>query len=305
VGDIVLLKDFNKIETFLVVARERGFSKASVKLGVSQPAITQQIKYLEDYLDTKLIERKKSGIKLTNSGEELYKIAVELESAVMKAENQLMHILNKDITFSLGASFTIGNYILPGNCLNGIKKAIGNDVKLTIDVSKNIIEMLKDKSIDLGLIEAPIHDEDLIYRKWLEDELVLFSNTPLPREVYIEDLYNYEWVCREDGSHTKALLTEKFSEFNIKCKDFNIVSEVNNSTALLNTILRSEKNLERPTVSIISKYTIAHEVANKRLFQSKIKGLDLTRILYIVYHKNNKNNPYINAAVDFILSKEC
>ncbi len=301
----MLLKDFSKIETFLVVARERGFSKASKKLGVSQPAITQQIKYLEFYLDTKLIERKKSGIKLTNAGEELYKIAVELESAVMRAENQLMSILNKDITFSLGASFTIGNYILPGNCLNGIKNAIGNDLKLTIDVSKKIVEMLRDNSINLGLIEAPIFDENLLYRKWLEDELVLFSNTPLPREIYIEDLYNYDWVCREQESHTRALLSEKFSEFNIKCKDFNVISEVNNSTALLNTILRSKKDLEKPTVSIISKYTIAHEVSNKRLFQSKIKGLDLKRTLYITYNKNNRNNPYINAAVDFILSKKC
>jgi len=53
-----LLKDFSKLETFLIVVRERGFSKASSKLGVSQPAVTQQIKYLEKYLDTKLIERK-------------------------------------------------------------------------------------------------------------------------------------------------------------------------------------------------------------------------------------------------------
>jgi len=300
-----LLKDFSKIETFLVVARERGFSKASTKLGVSQPAITQQIKYLEKYLDTKLIERKKSGIKLTNTGEELYKVAVELEAAVMKAENQLLHILNKDITFSLGASFTIGNYILPGECLNSIKESIGNDVKLTIEVSSKIVEKIKDKQIDLGLIEAPVYDEQLVYRKWLEDELVLFSNTPLPRTVYIEELYNFDWVCREEDSHTKKIITEKFSELNINCKDFNVVSEVNSSTALLNTIARSKQNLERPMVSIISKYTIAQEVANKQLYQAKIKGLDMDRSLYIVYHKNNKNNPYTKSAVDFILSGRC
>jgi len=300
-----VLKDFSKLETFLVVARERGFSKASTKLGVSQPAITQQIKYLENYLDTKLIERKKSGIKLTNTGEELYKVAVELETAVMKAENQLLHILNKNITFSLGASFTIGNYILPGDCLNSIQSSIDNDVKLTIEVSSVIVEMIKDKQIDLGLIEAPVYDENLVYRKWLDDELVLFSNTPLPRTVYIEELYNYDWVCREEGSHTKELISEKFAELNIDCNDFKTVSEVNNSTALLNTIIRSKKNLERPMVSVISKYTIAQEVANKQLFQAKIKGLNLERDLYIVYHKNNKNNPYTKSAVDFILSGKC
>jgi len=300
-----VLKDFSKIETFLVVARERGFSKASLKLGISQPAVTQQIKYLEDFLDTKLIDRKKNGIKLTSAGEELYKVALELESALVHAENRMLKIINKDITFNLGASFTIGNYILPGECLNTIGKHINNDIKLTIEVSKLIVEGIKDRSIDLGLIEAPIFDENITYRKWLEDELVLFSNTPLPRTVNVEDLYDYRWICREEGSHTRKIVSEKFQEIGIKCKEFDVVSEVNSSTALLNTIIRSEKNLEKPIVSIISKYTIMQEVANKRLYQSRIKGLNLNRSLYVIFHKNNKANPFIRSIVDYILSGKC
>jgi len=300
-----LLKDFSKLETFLVVVRERGFSKASSKLGVSQPAVTQQIKYLENYLETKLVERKKSGIKLTSAGEELYKIAVELENAVVQAENKILKIINKDITFNLGASFTIGNYILPGECLQGIKESIGNDVKLTIEVSKVIVDKLKERSIDLGLIEAPIYDEDLVYRKWLEDELVLVSNTPLPRIVNTEDLYNFDWICREPGSHTRQIIKEKFENINVNCKDFNVISEVNSSTALLNTITRSKQNLERPIVSIISKYAIAQEVNEKKLFQSRIHGITMDRTLYIVYHKMNKNNPFVVSATDYILSGKC
>ena len=300
-----MLKDFSKLETFLIVVRERGFSKASHKLGVSQPAVTQQIKYLETYLETKLIERKKSGIKLTSTGEELYKIAVELEAAVVQAENKILKIIDKDITFNLGASFTIGNYILPGECLQEIKQSIGNDVKLTIEVSKVIIERLKERSIDLGLIEAPIYDEDLVYRKWLDDELVLVSNTPLPRVVNTEDLYNFDWVCREEGSHTRKIVQEKFENINVVCKDFNIVSEVNSSTAVLNSIARSKQNLERPIVSIISKHAIAQEVNDKKLFQSRIHGITMDRILYIVYNKNNKNNPYVITATDYILSGKC
>ena len=300
-----MLKDFSKIETFLVVARERGFSKASLKLGISQPAVTQQIKYLEDFLDTKLIDRKKNGIKLTSAGEELYKVALELESALVHAENRMLKIINKDITFNLGASFTIGNYILPGECLNTIGKHINNDIKLTIEVSKLIVEGIKDRSIDLGLIEAPIFDENITYRKWLEDELVLFSNTPLPRTVNVEDLYDYRWICREEGSHTRKIVAEKFQEIGIKCKEFDVASEVNSSTALLNTIIRSEKNLEKPIVSIISKYTIMQEVANKRLYQSRIKGLNLNRSLYVIFHKNNKANPFIRSIVDYILSGKC
>lgn len=301
----ILLKDFSKLETFLVVVRERSFSKASSKLGVSQPAVTQQIKYLEKYLDTKLVDRKKSGIKLTSSGEELYTVAVELEQAVIQAENKILKILNKDITFNLGASFTIGNYIIPGECLRDLKDTIQNDVKLTVDVSSNIIEKIKDRSIELGLIEAPIFDENLVYRKWLDDELVLFSNTPLPRVVNMEDLYGFDWICREQGSHTRQIVQETFQDLGVVCKDFNIISEVGNSTALLNTVLRSKQNLERPTVSIISKYVIAQDVTNKRLFKSTIKGVSMDRSLYVVYNKSNKGNPYVVSATDLILSGKC
>lgn len=300
-----MLKDFSKLETFLVVIRERSFSKASLKLGVSQPAVTQQIKYLENYLDTKLVDRKKSGIKPTSAGEELYGVAVELEQAVIQAENKILKILNKDITFNLGASFTIGNYILPGECLIEIKSVIGNDIKLTIEVSKTIIEKLKDRSLDLGLIEAPIFDEELIYRKWLDDKLVFFSNTPLPRELNVEDLYGFDWVCREQGSHTRKIVQEAFRELGIECKEFNVISEVGSTTALLNTVLRSKQNLERPTVSVISEHAITQEVSNKRLFKSTIKGMNIERSLYIVYNKSNKGNPYVTSVTDHILSGKC
>ncbi|WP_456431741.1 LysR family transcriptional regulator, partial [Nitratifractor sp.] len=94
-----MLKDFTKLETFLTVVRERSFSKASAKLGISQPAVTQQIKFLETYLDTKIIERKKNGIRLTPAGEELYKIAVRLEKCIHDADADILRIINKKITF--------------------------------------------------------------------------------------------------------------------------------------------------------------------------------------------------------------
>jgi DNA-binding transcriptional LysR family regulator len=135
--------------------------------------------------------------------------------------------------------------------------------------------------------------------------LVLFSNTPLPRVVHAEDLYNYDWVCREVGSHTRKVVQDQFEAINVKCKDFNVISEVNSSTALLNTVARSKQNLERPIVSIISKYAIAQEVNSKKLFQSRISGVTMDRSLYITYSRNNKGNPYIVSATDYLLSGKC
>ncbi|WP_456429318.1 LysR substrate-binding domain-containing protein [Nitratifractor sp.] len=300
-----MLKDFTKLETFLTVVRERSFSRASAKLGISQPAVTQQIKFLEKYLDTKIIERKKNGIRLTNAGEELYKVAVNLERCIHEADADILRIIDKKITFRLGTSFTIGNYILPGECLNTLSQVINNDVKLTIEVSRKIAEMVRERKIDLGLIEAPIIDDDLVIREWKEDELVVFSNVPLPKILRPEDLYEFKWVCREEGSQTRKVLQEVFQELGVSCKDFNVLSEVSNTTAVLQTIKRAKKDPEHPTVSIVSHYAVAEEVQNGIFYEARFQGYTMKRKFYIIYHKDNKHNAYVNNTVDFILSGKC
>ncbi len=175
-----MLKDFAKLQTFMMVIKEKSFSKASAKLGISQPAVTQQIKFIEEYLDTKIVDRKKNGILLTKEGEDLFRIAQRLEKAITASEKDLLKIINKEFTFVMGASYAIGNYILP-NYLGEIKKRINNEVFMNVADSTSIIDQLEDKKIDLALIESPIFRDSMIYREWVEDELVIFSNQQIPK----------------------------------------------------------------------------------------------------------------------------
>ena len=300
-----MLKDFVKLETFLTVARERSFSRASAKLGISQPAVTQQIKFIEKYLGAKIIERKKNGIKLTAEGDELYKIATRLEKEIHVAEQDILKIINKEMTFRLGASYTIGTYVIPGECLNAMGEAISNDINLGIDLSANIVQKLKERKLDVGLIESPVMDNDLIYREWLEDELVLVSNVPIPKAVKTEELYDFKWICREESSHTRRVVSEVFEELGVSCKSFDVLSEVSNTTAVLQTIKRAKKDPEHPVASIISKYAIADEVANGELYEARLRGYTMTRKFYIAYSKENKHNAYVDKVVDYILSGQC
>jgi len=300
-----MLKDFVKLETFLTVARERSFSRASAKLGISQPAVTQQIKFIEKYLGAKIIERKKNGIKLTAEGDELYKIATRLEKEIHVAEQDILKIINKEMTFRLGASYTIGTYVIPGECLNAMGEAISNDINLSIDLSANIVQKLKERKLDVGLIESPVMDNDLIYREWLEDELVLVSNVPIPKAVKTEELYDFKWICREESSHTRRVVSEVFEELGVSCKSFDVLSEVSNTTAVLQTIKRAKKDPEHPVASIISKYAIADEVANGELYEARLRGYTMTRKFYIAYSKENKHNAYVDKVVDYILSGQC
>ncbi len=300
-----MLKDFVKMETFLTVARERSFSKASAKLGISQPAVTQQIKYIENYLEAKIIDRKKNGIRLTAEGEALYKIVTQLEKAILALEKDVLKIIKKEMTFRLAASYTIGSYVIPGECLNSISEGIGNDVTLNIDTSDKIVQGLKEHKFDIGLIESPIFDDELLYREWFDDELVIFSNTPLPKTVNTEELYEFKWICREEGSHTRKLISEVFEDLGVSCKSFDVLSEVSNTTAALQSVKRAKRDDRAPTVSVISKHAIAEEVAHGELFESRIYGYKMKRKFYIVYSKDNKNNVFIDNVVNYIISGKC
>ena len=162
-----MLSDFTKLNTFITVVKEKSFSKASAKLGISQPAVTQQMRFLENYLDATIVDRKKNGISLTKEGEKLYSIAQKIEKVIANGEKELFKIINKDITFIFGTSSAIGNYILP-TFLNDIKEKINNDVSVNISSSAKSIEALKDKKVDMALIESPIFEDGIIYREWIE-----------------------------------------------------------------------------------------------------------------------------------------
>eukprot|EP01028_Stygiella_incarcerata_P002863 TRINITY_DN1548_c0_g1_i1.p1 TRINITY_DN1548_c0_g1~~TRINITY_DN1548_c0_g1_i1.p1 ORF type:complete len:310 (-),score=-52.01 TRINITY_DN1548_c0_g1_i1:404-1333(-) len=295
-----MLNDFAKVNTFLTVVREKSFSKASAKLGISQPAVTQQMKFIEEYLEVQLLDRKKNGIKVTKEGEMLYNIAQKIERTVSNCEKELLKIMNKDVTFMFGASFIIGNYILP-RFLNQLKRDIHNDVSINVSVSHKTIEDLLDKKIDIALVENYIANDDIIYREWMEDEIVIFSNQKLPSRAKPEDLLSYKWVCRNPDSNTRMIFKENLDKANFPdCDQFDVTSEVTSATTIIQTVLHSEIT-GTPTVSIVSRNAIDSLLKSNTLFESRIGNNRMTRKLYIAYRKDRKHDAFIENVVDYLL----
>ncbi|MDY0234115.1 MAG: LysR family transcriptional regulator [Sulfurimonas sp.] len=296
-----MLKDFAKLQTFLMVIKEKSFSKASAKLGISQPAVTQQIKFIEDYLDTKIVERKKNGILLTKEGEDLYRIATKLDKAIVSGEKELLKIINKEFTFIMGSSNAIGNYVLP-NYLGEIKKRIDNEVYMHVDLSSNIIDQLEEKKIDLALIESPVFRDGIVYREWVQDELVLFSNQPIKKQVGAEELFDFDWICRNEDSHTRRLTSEVFEEMGVQCANFNVLAVLASPTSIKESILNADKNASRPLVSIMSRHVILSELESGRLFEARLKNYKIERKFFIAYLKERKHDAFVDNVVNYLLS---
>ena len=298
-----MFKDFVKIETFLAVVREKSFSKASRKLGISQPAVTQQIKLLEEYLNIQIVDRKKNGINLTKAGEELFQVFLRLEKQMLITEKEILKLVNKELLFVLGASPVIGNHVLPA-FLNDIQKEISNGVMAKVSSTNELTDLLLSKKVDVALIESPLFYKEILYTEWMEDELVVVSHSPLVKVLQKEDLFKFQWICREEESNTRKIIQETFNKIDVDCKTFNIKNIATSATMIKQTLLKAPNTPDvEPTVSILSKYMVEDEVKQGLLHIARIQGIRLARKFYICHLKERQQEALIESTIDYLTRK--
>ncbi len=279
----MLIKHLDKIYTFLVIVKEESFSNASKVLGISQPAVTQQIRILEDFLGASLFERRKKGVVLTKEGRNFLPIAERFRDFLNEFEKDIKKFKKVDAPVLIGASPTIGNYNLP-ECIKYYKSLLNKDINLIIKSNDELLEDVKNSSLDLAFVTKK-KNNGLNYVEWIEDELVVFSNKPIPAVLELDELQNYKLICREPNSSTREFIKKTFEKHNFNCENLNIVSIVHNSTALKFTIMNSPEQV----ISIISKIVIKDELKQKKLFAAKIRGIPLKRKAYLVYKEKTKD----------------
>ncbi len=294
-----MLRDFTKLNTFLTVIETKSFSKASKKLGISQPAVTQQIKLIEDYLKHKIVIRKKSGIILTPEGEELKKIALKLRKIIDNTEKDLLKIISDQLPFRIGACPLVGEYMLPSLLANSAE-AFSSEANIIVDDCDQLEQDLVDKKVDVALIASKYYLEGVEYKEWGQDEVVIFSNQELPETITPKEIADYLWIYREEGSRARKNLQEFIESKGMDCADLiNIKAVYNNITAIKNAILKAPKD-GKAYVSLGSIATIEDELASKKLFATRVKGWSFNRKLYMATLASRRNDANAKKLLDII-----
>jgi DNA-binding transcriptional LysR family regulator len=144
--------------------------------------------------------------------------------------------------------------------------------------------------------------DGITYREWVMDELVVFSNQPLKKHLNAEDLLGFDWICRDEHSHTRKLTSEVFEEMGVQCSNFNVLGILGSPTAIKEAILHADSSAERPVVSVMSKHVIANELADGRLYEARLKNYKIERHFYIAYSKDKKHDAFTDSVVNYLLS---
>lgn len=202
-----------RLQVFQTVARLLSFTKAAEALHMTQPAVTFQIRQLEEYFNTRLFDRTHNRISLTDAGVEVAKYSDRIFEIYREMENCVREMTGEIRgAVTLGASATVAEYLLPA--LLGKFKAEYPDVKVRLKVSntEGIVSMIENNVIDLGIVEAPVANKHLNVEACLTDQLVVvaphgheFSNRD---SINIKEVAEMPFICREEGSGTREVIME-------------------------------------------------------------------------------------------------
>jgi len=190
--------------------------------------------------------------------------------------------------FRLGASHTIGSYMLPGEIVDMIHQQASRKIKLIVAPCGEIVKAIKENRLDLGFIEFPVFDESLVYREWMDDELVVCSKKKLPDSLGKDDLSRCRLVSSERGSLSRAFIEDFLEEQGLFYYDFDSVSEIDNPTAIIQSIKWSKPNAPITAVAIVSKIAIEYELKYNHLYESSINNTPIVRKFYLLYREDSE-----------------
>ncbi|GBE10763.1 HTH-type transcriptional activator CmpR [bacterium BMS3Bbin12] len=248
-----------RLQVFHTVARLLSFTKAADALHMTQPAVTFQIRQLEEYFDTRLFDRTHNRISLTDAGQRVYEFADrifrlygEMENAVRKMTGEVSGVL------LIGASTTIAEYMLPS--LLGRFKSEYPDVNIQLKVSntEGIVSMVEDNTIDLGVVEAPVSNKNLSVEVCRHDQLVAIVPLDHPlaasERVTSAELLDHPYISREEGSGTREVIEEYLAGVGLNGDDLKTCMELGSPEAIKRAV---EVGMG---MSVISRATVLKEL---------------------------------------------
>jgi len=247
-----------RLKVFHTVAKLLNFTKAADALHMTQPAVTFQIRQLEEYFNTRLFDRTHNRVSLTEAGQRVYSFSGrifelydEMEHAIREMTGDVSGIV------TLGASTTIAEYMLP--FLLGDFKAKNPEVNIRLKVSNTdgIVSMVENNVIDLGIVEASVSNKNLQVEVCRMDQLVAIM--PPGHElagcetVTGQQMTSHPFICREEGSGTREVIAEYLLDNNIK-EEPNVCLELGSPESIKSAV---EAGMG---ISIMSQSTVQKEI---------------------------------------------
>ena len=286
-----------RLQVFSTVAKHLSFTKAAETLHMTQPAVTFQIRQMEESLNTRLFDRTHNRISLTEAGVLVQQYAEQIMSLYKDMNNEIQ-TLTGDVQGPLivGASTTIGEYFIPE--VVGAFQSRFSDVKVRLNVANTngTIHMVENNEIDVGIVEGPINNKNLLTEQIWDDELVVVcaKDHALSSQdnVTEQEIMAYPFIGREEGSGTREVLSLHLENHGLDLDQLDIIMEFGSPESIKNAVAAGLG------ISIISIATIEKELQLRRLCAVPFRN-PIRRPFTIVYQRQKFRLRAMDEFLDF------
>ena len=291
-----------RLKVFRTVCKTLNFRRAAEELCLTQPAVTLQIKALEQEVGVQIFDRSGSHISLTPAGSVLLRYAdkiARLEDAALAALSPFAEEQSGELR--IGASLTIAQYVLPH--LLGAFQQHHPKIRLHVETcnTEQVLDSLHSQSIAIGFVEGPTMRRDMRTEKFLDDEIVLIvapAHEWSEREtVEPGELKQERFLMRERGSGTRRVVELALQKRGIRMKQLNVAMLLDSTEAIITAV---EAGLG---VAFASRWSIGKELQLRTVRVVPIRGLNIVRPLSLAYPLGREPQGLALTFLDFVRSR--
>lgn len=273
-----------RVETFIELYRTRSYTKTAENLHMTQPAVSQHIKYLEEFYNCKLFNYNKKVLTITEQGEALYKYLVTMSSDANKIKAIIGEMEPNKKSLHFGATFTIGKYVIPKIILEISNVYPEVNVSLMIRDTSELLEELKKGNIDFAFIEGFFEKtefENYLFSKEKFIGICVVNNPIATEATTFDDILNERIILREEGSGTRDIFEKILYDNNLSLDNFSKKYEIENID-LIKELVRENKG-----ISFIYERAVEKDILMRKLAMINLENFSEIREFNFVFLKNS------------------
>ncbi|MER2512682.1 MAG: LysR family transcriptional regulator [Nitrosomonas ureae] len=287
-----------QLKVFESVARHLSYSRAADELHLTQPAVSMQIKQLEDNIGLPLLEQLGKRIHLTEAGRELYQYSRSIAQQLSDMEVALDELKGMERGKLNISVVTTANYFAPHLLAKFCQRYQGVTVSLNVSNREAVLKQLADNLIDLAIMGQPPENLDIDSESFMENPLVVVAppDHPLCKERFIpvKRLAKEIFLVRESGSGTRSAMERFFAAHKVA---INKGMETDTTEAIKQAVQAGMG------LGIMSLHTVELELETSRLKILNVQGFPIVRYWYVVNRKNKRLSSVANAFREFLLKE--
>ena len=272
--------DTRQLAAFCAVVERKSFSQAAERLGVTQPAVSLQIRSLEQRLGRQLLDRSGRRVEPTEAGLRLYASAQRL----LALEESLLEELAEDEegalsgTLELGASTGPGGTVVPLLLCEFQEEHPELRVRLTVSDTQTVVDRVADRELELGIVGAGRRHRGVAFEPFFRDEVVLACPPEHPfagRTISLDQLKTQPLIVMQEGAGVRQVIEDELRKAGTRLRDLDVRLELGLQESARSAVLAGHG------VTFISRLAVESDLAAGRVATARVRGLDPVREIFL------------------------